>query len=218
MADPEKKKEESNAGESQKQIPESMWPDWLKSSALFFFEILKIVVISLAIILPIRFFLVQPFYVRGASMEPTFHDYQYLLIDEISYRFSDPQRGDIVVFHYPEDPSQFFIKRVIGLPGETVSLEDGDVVITPASPAASIVLHEPYLSDSLETNCLKQYSCTLPMTLGSDQYLVMGDNRNASFDSRYFGPVTKEGIVGKVWLRVWPFTTFRRFETQSYSL
>jgi len=210
----ENKKEQRNG--SRGQVPERMWPEWLKSSVGFFFETLKIIVISLVIILPIRFFLVQPFYVLGASMEPTFHDYQYLLIDEISYRLSEPQRGDIVVLHYPEDPRQFFIKRVIGLPGETVSLENGNVIITPATPESPIVLHEAYLDFGVVTDCLRQYSCTLPMTLGSDQYFVMGDNRSASFDSRYFGPLEKNGIVGKAWLRVWPFNTFRHFQSIDY--
>lgn len=211
----EEKREQRD--ETHGQIPERMWPEWLKSSAGFFFETLKIVVISLVIILPIRFFLVQPFYVLGASMEPTFHDYQYLLIDEISYRLDNPQRGDVVVLHYPEDPRQFFIKRVIGLPGETISLEDGSVVITPPTPESSIVLHEPYLDSSVVTDCLRQYNCTLPVTLGPDQYFVMGDNRSASFDSRYFGPVEKSGIVGKAWLRVWPFNTFQHFQSQVYT-
>jgi len=205
------------AKKTPKEIPERMWPDWLKSSAGFFFETLKIVVISLAIILPIRFFLVQPFYVKGASMEPTFHDYEYLLIDEISYRLSEPHRGDIVVFHYPEDRSQYFIKRVIGLPGETIDVQDGSVVITPQTPEASIVLNEPYLAQGIVTDCLRQYNCTLPITLDSTQYFVMGDNRTASFDSRYFGPLIQGDIVGKAWLRVWPFSTFTRFESQVYS-
>src|SRR3989344_1293745 len=87
---------------------------------IFFWEIFKVVVISLVIIIPIRYFLIKPFYVKGASMEPNFHDYEYLIIDEISYRFNQPARGEVVVFKYPFDQSQFFIKRIIGMPGETV--------------------------------------------------------------------------------------------------
>ena len=98
---------------------------------LFLLEIVQIVVIAAAIIIPIRYFLVQPFYVRGASMEPTFLDREYLLIDEITYRFRDPQRGDVVVFRYPRDPSEFFIKRVIGVPGDTVDVANGKVVKLP---------------------------------------------------------------------------------------
>lgn len=202
----------------EKEIPEGEWPLWLRSSVGFFWETFKIVIISLAIILPIRFFLVQPFYVRGASMEPAFHDFEYLLIDEISYRLDEPNRGDIVVFHYPDDPRQFFIKRVIGLPGERVDIEDGSVVITPPGPESPIILQENYLPAGLETECLARFNCSVPIEIGEGEYFVMGDNRPASFDSRYFGIVGKNEIVGKAWLRVWPFSTFTKFEIQSYNL
>ncbi|HLD69247.1 MAG TPA: signal peptidase I, partial [Candidatus Omnitrophota bacterium] len=90
---------------------------WFGSLKSFIWETVKVVVISLAIIIPVRYFLIQPFYVKGASMEPNFYDQEYLIIDEISYRFREPQRGEIVVFRYPRDPASFFIKRIIGLPG-----------------------------------------------------------------------------------------------------
>ena len=89
----------------------------VKAAASYILELVHVVVISLAIIIPIRYFLIQPFYVKGASMEPSFYDHEYLIIDEISYRFREPQRGDVVVFKYPNDPSQYFIKRIIGMPG-----------------------------------------------------------------------------------------------------
>jgi len=92
-------------------------------------EIVQVVAISLAIIIPVRVFLIQPFYVQGASMEPNFFNHEYLIIDELSYRLRAPERGEIVVFHYPNDPSQYFIKRVIGLPGETVEIAGGNVKI-----------------------------------------------------------------------------------------
>src|SRR3989338_9959888 len=95
----------------------------------FFWEVLKVIIISLAIIIPIRYFIVQPFFVNGASMEETFQDGNYILIDEVTYRFNDPVRGDIIVFRYPNDPRQFFIKRVIGLPGGTVEVRDNRATI-----------------------------------------------------------------------------------------
>ena len=95
----------------------------------FIWETIKVVVISLAIIIPVRYFVVQPFFVKGASMEPTFEDNNYILIDEISYRFNDPERGDVVVFRFPEDKSQFFIKRIIGLPEETIEIKNDHVII-----------------------------------------------------------------------------------------
>src|SRR5665811_1655226 len=96
---------------------------------LFVWEIVKVVSISLAIILPVRYYLIQPFYVKGASMEPNFHDQEYLIVDEISYRFKAPERGQVIVFRYPRNPQEYFIKRVIGLPNEDVQIRDGQVVI-----------------------------------------------------------------------------------------
>src|SRR5680860_453257 len=96
---------------------------------IFVWEIIKVVSISLAIILPIRYFLIQPFYVKGASMEPNFHDREYLIVDEISYRFREPARGDVIVFRYPENPEEYFIKRIIGLPGESLEIMNGGVYL-----------------------------------------------------------------------------------------
>jgi len=166
----------------------------------FFWEILKIVIISLAIIIPIRYFLIQPFFVRGASMDPNFLDGDYLIIDEISYRFSEPERGDVIIFHYPLDPSQFFIKRIVGLPGETVKIEDGKTFIySENTPDERIVLDESaYLEDAYTPG-------NLEISLGKDEYFVLGDNRNASSDSRKWGALGKQYITGRVWVRAWPF-------------
>ncbi len=178
----------------------------------FLIELGKIVLIALAIIVPVRYFLVQPFYVKGASMEPTFHDHEYLLIDEITYRFSDPGRGDIVVLRYPRDPSQFFIKRIIGLPGERVEVQDGSVIIYDANNLNGFTLTESYLVSNLET-----YGDSTT-TVGSDEFFVMGDNRTASLDSRSFGTVQRKYLVGRAWLRIWPFIKFKHFTEPSYSL
>lgn len=115
------------------------------SIILYGLELLEVALISLAIILPIRYFLIQPFYVKGASMEPNFIDHEYLVIDELSYRFREPQRGEIVVFRYPDDPSQYFIKRVIGLPKETVKIENGVITIMSPENSNGFVLDEVYL-------------------------------------------------------------------------
>ncbi|NCD01045.1 signal peptidase I [bacterium] len=172
----------------------------LKNFLKFIFETLKIVVISLAIIIPVRYFLIQPFYVKGASMEPNFHDFEYLIINEISYRFNEPERGEIVVFRYPLNPQEYFIKRIIGLPGETVELKGGRVYIKNDENPDGFLLNEEYLSDPSSTYSVKE-KITM---LGDDEYYVLGDNRVASKDSRVFGAVNKSFIIGKVWVRGWP--------------
>lgn len=173
--------------------------------AEFVLELSKVVLISLAIILPIRYFVVQPFYVKGASMEPTFVDNEYLLIDEISYRFEDPTRGQVVVFRYPRDPRQYFIKRIVGLPGETVRIADGGVTIVSAEHPNGLGLDEPYLTDAVTT------TGTYQVEVPAGHYFLMGDNRAASLDSRVFGPVDEDYMIGRVWLRAWPFDRWTLF-------
>jgi len=169
----------------------------------FIWETAKIVIISLAIIIPIRYFVFQPFFVRGASMEPNFEDGEYLIIDEISLRFHEPQRGDTIIFRYPKDPSQYYIKRVIGLPGEIVKIESGKVTIFNKENTAGFILDESYLS---EEN--KFTSGDTEIKLDENDYFVMGDNRRASSDSRRWGAVPRHYIVGQAWLRAWPFNRF----------
>lgn len=159
----------------------------------FTWEILKIVIISLAIIIPIRYFLIQPFFVKGASMEPNFLDGDYLIIDEISYRFEAPQRGEVIIFRYPLEPSQFFIKRIIGLPNENVKVQDGKIFIN-----GNELNESKYLQD-VET------VGNVEVKLSDNEYFVLGDNRNASSDSRKWGEVDKKLIIGRAWLRAWPF-------------
>jgi signal peptidase I len=101
----------------------------LKGTAILLWETAKIIIISLAIIIPVRYFLIPPFFVRGASMEPNFHDGEYLIIDELSYRLGEPERGDVIIFKYPKNPSQYYIKRIIGLPTETVEIKDGQIIV-----------------------------------------------------------------------------------------
>jgi len=180
----------------------------VKNFFLLAFELLKIVTISLIIIIPIRHFLIQPFYVKGASMEPNFHDHEYLIIDELSYQFNEPSRGEIIVFRYPRNPQDFFIKRIIGLPGEKVQILDGVVFVYNAENPNGIALEEPYLSPNTKT--YGAYDSDI-VTLGKDEYYVLGDNRNASKDSRSFGSVNRSFIIGKVLLRGWPFDKVKLF-------
>jgi len=169
----------------------------------FTWEILKIVIISLAIIIPIRYFLIQPFFVKGASMDPNFYDGDYLIVDEISYRFNDPKRGDVIIFKYPLDTSQFFIKRIIGLPGETIEIKNEKVFIYSLEiPDEKITLDESeYLKDLSTIG-------NLIINLEEDEYFVLGDNRDASSDSRKWGELNRKLIIGRVWIRAWPFDRF----------
>ena len=166
-------------------------------------EIVKVFLISLAIVIPIRYFIAQPFIVRGASMEPNFEDNQYLIIDEISYYLRSPQRGEVIVFHYPRNPRDYFIKRVIGLPGEKVSIRNGKVYIVNSAQPQGMFLKESHL-DSPDYLTRPD----MEINLGKDEYFVMGDNRDFSSDSRIWGPLARNFIVGRVGFRAWPITRF----------
>jgi len=189
---------------------DSLW----KTVSEFFVEIVKVVIISLAIIIPVRYFLIQPFYVKGASMEPSFHDHEYLIINEIGYRFNDPQRGDIIVFRYPKDPSQYFIKRIIGLPNEKIKIKEGEIYIFNEQYPNGLILDEDvYLLEDIETPHLGKTE----FILEADEYFVLGDNRDASLDSRRFGPVPRRLIIGRAWVRGWPFDKITIFESPEYN-
>jgi len=181
----------------------------MRSLLVFIWEITKIVIIALLVVVPIRTFLFQPFFVRGESMTPTFADGDYLIIDEISYRFQDPQRGEVIVFKYPKDPSQRYIKRIIGLPGEAVEIKDGRVVIS--SQKELYVLDE---SDYLPSDIFTPGGTLIP--LAEDEYFVLGDNRSASADSRRWGSLSREDIIGRVLFRAWPFTALAKIEAPEY--
>jgi len=177
----------------------------MKNFLSFIWETLKIVIIALVIVVPIRYFLFQPFFIKGASMEPNFDDGQYLIIDELSYRFREPQRGEVVVFKYPHDLSQRYIKRIIGLPGETIEIKERKVLIS-----GEILDESSYLPEGITTPDLAK------ITLGEEEYFVLGDNRLASSDSRRWGALPKENIVGRAYLRAWPFVTLAKFEAPAY--
>lgn len=148
------------------------------------------------VVIPIRLFVVSPFVVDGESMHPTFENLDYLIVDELIYDFAAPARGDVIVFRYPGNPSVFYIKRIIGLPGETVSINRGVVTITTTSGVKE-TLSEPYIVNEDATY-------TKDVTLGSGEYFVMGDNRPNSSDSRVWGTLPKKNIIGRVDLRLLP--------------
>ena len=182
--------------EQQKTQPSSPMKGKEKFNKQSFWELARFALLALVIVIPIRIFVAQPFVVSGSSMVPTFENGQYLIVDEISYRFENPKRDDVIVFRYPDDTTKFFIKRIIGLPGETVDIKGSAVTITNKEHPDGFALSEPYVENiSFGNN---------HFVLGNDQYFVMGDNRPASSDSRYWGAVPKNLLIGKVFLRLLP--------------
>jgi len=180
--------------------------NFLKSLFLSVVDIAKIAVVALVLALTVRYFLVQPFFVEGASMEPNFETGEYLLIDEVSYHFKSVSRGEVVVFHYPLDASKYYIKRIVGLPGETIEVKNGKVIIYNDANPDGAVLGEDYLPKDLATNGQTKKK------IGADEYFVLGDNRPVSSDSRVWGFLPKNDIVGRVWIRVWPFNRTAIFD------
>ncbi|HEY4496222.1 MAG TPA: signal peptidase I [Candidatus Paceibacterota bacterium] len=168
----------------------------------FWRETVKFTVIALAIVIPFRYLIAQPFIVSGESMVPTFANGEYLIVDELTYRFvHNPKRGDVVIFKYPYDRSKYFIKRIIGLPGETVTLHAGQVSVKTAS--STIVLRESYISNITNDE--------LTVELKDNKYFVMGDNRPESSDSRIWGPLDKQFITGRAFARLLPINRLNIF-------
>jgi signal peptidase I len=186
-----KKEEVLNLADQNKKIIEKK-----ESKGQSFWELVRFAIIAIIIVIPIRIFIAQPFIVSGSSMFPTFQDGQYLVVDEISYELGNPQRDDVVVFKYPNDTTKFFIKRVIGLPNETVKIDGSDVTIINKEHPEGFKLDQPFVEN--------KSSNEMTYTLKADEYFVMGDNRSASSDSRYWGPVPRKLMVGRAFLRLLP--------------
>ena len=176
----------------------------------FVWETLKIVILALLIVLPIRYFIFQPFIVKGQSMEPNFQNGNYLIIDEISYRFKEPARGEVVVFRYPYNPSQRYIKRIIGLPGEVVEIKDTQVHIFNKDGQETILEEKTYLPGTDLT------FGNLKLMLGEGEFFVMGDNRPSSSDSRAWGVLPRENIIGKVAFRLLPLDEISQISLPIY--
>lgn len=177
----------------------------MKHFLLAFWEVAEVILIAVVTVFFVRTFLMQPFLVSGASMEPNFTTGNYLLIDEVTYRLRAPERGEVVVFKYPNDPSVYYIKRIIGLPGEHVVVKNGEVKIINTEHPDGMTMDETYLDTSLRTLGNIDY------TLDSNDYFVMGDNRGFSYDSRSWGPLPKDNIIGIVRLRLFPINSIEAF-------
>lgn len=169
---------------------------FIESGGQSFWELARFAVIAIAIVVPIRIFIAQPFIVSGSSMVPTFEDGEYLVVDEISYRLNNPKRDDVIIFRYPNDTTKFFIKRIIGLPNETIDIKGNEVIIINKENPGGFKLAEPYVKNTSSNNT--------HFELKNEEYFVMGDNRIASSDSRYWGAVSEKLIVGRAFLRLLP--------------
>ncbi len=181
----------------------------IKGTLLFFEEVLKIVILALVIVIPIRYFIFQPFIVKGPCMEPNFYDNDYLIVDEFTYHFREPERGEVIVFRYPKHPSEKFIKRIIGLPEEKIILKGKEIMIIDKSGREIVLDESDYLSREFILG-------TKEIQLGKDEYFVLGDNRPQAFDSRNWGPLPRENIIGKVAFRAFPPTAMAYFPTPNY--
>jgi signal peptidase I len=186
-------------------------PEDQPSVGSFLWDLVKVVLVAFGIMIVFRFFVAEPFVVSGKSMEPNFHDNEYLIINKVGYRIGEPQRGDAIVFHYPKERSQYFIKRIVGLPGEKVKVEDGRVLIYNEEYPQGRVLNEPYTASQNVT-----FGPNEVISLGSEEYFVLGDNRLQSSDSRVWGILPKKDIVGKAFVRIFPFNELGVIKSATY--
>lgn len=162
-------------------------------------ELIRVLLISLVVVIPIRVFIAQPFIVKGASMEPNFYNGEYLIVDQLSFRLRSPESGEVIILRYPLNPSVFYIKRIVGLPGETVIIRKGKVSVRKGE-GAETALNEFYLPQDVVT------APDRAVTLASDEYFVLGDNRLNSSDSRVWGVLKENFVVGRALVRLWPLT------------
>ncbi|MEK7184249.1 MAG: signal peptidase I [Patescibacteria group bacterium] len=175
------------------------------------YETLRTIVLVLITALLIRSFVAQPFIVEGKSMEPTLSNSEYLIVDKIEYRLHQPKRGDVIVFKAPEAPDQNYIKRIIGLPGETVTIKDASVFVNNKR------IDEQYIAGhTINPASTESPTFFLEQKLGPDEYFVMGDNRDHSSDSRRWGPLPKENIVGKAQIVLFPIPNLGVIELPGY--
>ena len=175
------------------------------------FQIAKSVDILLILGLLFRSFILQPFLVEGNSMEPNFHNQEFLMVDRISHKLTPPKRGEVIIFRFPKNTSEDYIKRIIGLPGENIKIENSQVFVN------DIPLTENYLPINTQTNTASDVQNTFSLTLNQNEYFVLGDNRNNSSDSRDWGTVPKTNIIGRAWFAVYPLEYFGKIKNPQIS-
>ncbi len=197
--------EQINEIENSEESNSALQEEKKKEKGSFLKELLIYVCIFIVLWRVIPAYVIERTIVDGTSMQNTLHDEEQLMVERLSYQFSDPKRFDIVILMpYGDDVDEYFIKRVIGLPGETIQIKDGEIYID------GEVLEENYGKEPIIEGGIAEE----PLTLGDDEYFVMGDNRNDSDDSRadYIGPISRNLIKGKAILRIWPLDRFGRID------
>jgi signal peptidase I len=173
-------------------------------------EVVVIAGIAVFAVVLCRQYVFNPYGISGSSMSPNFHDGDYVFVDEMSYRLRDAKRGEVIVFHGPASHGEDLLKRIIGLPGERILISDNTVKVFNSENPDGLILNESYLDANAVTNGAAD------VTLKENQYFVMGDNRSVSFDSRSWGPLDANLIVGKVALRIWPPEATQAFGAEQY--
>lgn len=174
------------------------------------FDFVKTVVTIVVLAIVIRVFVIQPYIVEGQSMEQSFQNNDYLITEKISFRFREPQRGEVIIFHPPDNPSVNYIKRIVGLPEDKIEVKDGSVYVNDKK------IYETYLKSNEETLSPKDNDYVY--MLKEDEYFVFGDNRNHSRDSREIGAIPEENIVSRVWFRLLPINNLKAFAAVDYNI
>lgn len=185
---------------------------FMKRLGAFFLDTIEVLVFAIAIFLFIYLLVLQPHKIKGASMEPNFHDGEYLLTDKVTYRLREPQRGDVIVFEAPADSKEEFIKRIIALPGETFEIKEGSIFINGQT------LNESYLQTNVIIAAGSFLKENEKIRVPGERYIVLGDNRNFSSDSRSWGYVSKDKITGRAFFIYWPIAKLGMLEDVMYNL
>jgi len=195
-----------------------------KTTFKSFIEMVIYMAIIIVSVVFIRYIFVSPFAVEGSSMEPGLHTGELIVVNKIGYanwfgiKFGEPERGDVVVVHPPNDPKKYYIKRVIALPEETIYFHNGEIIIENEEYPDGIRLNEDYLSEDNNKTSPPNGLRNTKVTLSERNYYLLGDNRKASSDSRSFGPIHKQNIVGKTEAIIYPVTDIRGIEDYEYSI
>lgn len=193
--------------QEENESPRENPPSSAKRTIFAIIDFIKTTIIVVFLALVIRLFVVQPFIVEGQSMLPTFNNSDYLITEKISYLFRSPKRGEVVIFHPPDNPSVNYIKRLVGLPGDKIEVKNQNVYVN------SQKINEPYLTSNDQTKAATQ---DFSLMLREGEYFVLGDNRNHSRDSREIGPIPYSSIVSRIWVRLLPVDNISAFAAINY--